>query len=145
MHLDHFKECNDVYGHETGDRILRHFARTATRAIREANLSARYGGEEFVVMLPETGQQSCMIVAERIRQAVERMVVPSGSDKPLPQVTVSLGVAIYPDHGHALEEVLLAADKALYESKRAGRNRTTLFVPPEEPAADAGIEQLNES
>ena len=145
MDLDHFKEFNDVYGHETGDRILRHFARTSTRAIREANLSARYGGEEFVVMLPETGQQSCMIVAERIRQAVERMVVPSGTEKPLPQVTVSLGIAIYPDHGHSLEEVLLAADKALYESKRAGRNRTTLFVPPDEPATAAGNEPSDES
>ena len=145
MDLDHFKECNDIYGHETGDRILRHFARTATRAIREANLAARYGGEEFVVMLPDTGQQSCMIVAERIRQAVERMVVPSGTEKPLPQVTVSLGVAIYPDHGHALEEVLLAADKALYESKRAGRNRTTYYVPPDEPPAETAAEKSDES
>ena len=85
-------------------------------------------------MLPETGQQSCMLVAERIRQAVERMVIPSGSDKPLPQVTVSLGIAIYPDHGQGLEDVLQAADKALYESKRAGRNRSTLYVPAEETA-----------
>ncbi len=135
MDLDRFKEFNDVYGHETGDRILRHFARTATRAIRETNLSARYGGEEFLVMLPETGQQSCMFVAERIRQAVERMTIPSGTEKPLPQVTVSLGVAIYPDHGQNLEDILQAADKALYESKRAGRNRCTLYVPQEEPAS----------
>ena len=132
MDLDHFKECNDVHGHEAGDRILRHFARTATRAIREANLAARYGGEEFVVMLPDTGQQSCMLVAERIRQAVERMVIPSGGDKPLPQVTVSLGIAIYPEHGQGLEDILQAADKALYESKRAGRNRTTIYVPADE-------------
>ncbi len=135
MDLDHFKEYNDVYGHETGDRILRHFARTASRAIREANLAARYGGEEFVVFLPETGSQSCLLVAERIRHAVERMVVPSGTDKPMPQVTVSLGIAIYPEHGQGLEEVLQAADRALYESKRAGRNRSTLYVPQEEPAA----------
>ncbi len=132
MDLDRFKEFNDVYGHETGDRILRHFARTATRAIRETNLSARYGGEEFVVMLPETGEQSCMFVAERIRQAVERMTIPSGTEKPLPQVTVSLGIAIYPNHGQTLEDVLQAADKALYESKRSGRNRSTLYVPPDE-------------
>lgn len=135
MDLDHFKEYNDVYGHETGDRILRHFARTASRAIREANLAARYGGEEFVVFLPETGSQSCLLVAERIRHAVERMVVPSGTEKPLPQVTVSLGIAIYPEHGQGLEEVLQAADRALYESKRAGRNRSTLYVPQEEPAS----------
>ena len=135
MDLDHFKEFNDIYGHEIGDRILRHFAKTASRAIREANLAARYGGEEFVVMLPETGAQSSLLVAERIRLAVERTVIPSGTEKPLPQLTVSLGIAIYPEHGQGLEDVLQAADKALYESKRAGRNRTTLYVPLEEPAS----------
>jgi len=135
MDLDHFKEFNDVYGHETGDRILRHFAKTASRAIREANLAARYGGEEFVAMLPETDAQSCLKVAERIRLAVEHSVIPSGTEKPLPQLTVSLGIAIYPEHGQGLEDVLQAADKALYESKRAGRNRTTLYVPLEEPAS----------
>lgn len=134
MDLDHFKEFNDIYGHETGDRILKHFAKTASRAIREANLAARYGGEEFVVMLPETGAQPCLLVAERIRLAVEHMVVPAGTEKPLPQLTVSLGIAIYPEHGQGLEDVLQAADKALYESKRAGRNRTTVYVPLEEPA-----------
>lgn len=61
-------------------------------------------------------------------------MVPSGTDKPLPQLTVSLGIAIYPEHGQGMEEVLQAADKALYESKRAGRNRTTVYVPLEEPA-----------
>ena len=70
------------------------------------------------------------MVAERIRHAVARMAVASGTDKMLPSVTVSLGVAVYPDHGKSLDEVLQAADKALYESKRAGRNRTTLYVPP---------------
>jgi diguanylate cyclase (GGDEF)-like protein len=85
-------------------------------------------------MLPETGAQPCLLVAERIRLAVERMIVPSGTDKPLPQVTVSLGIAIYPEHGQGLEDILQAADKALYESKRAGRNRSTVYVPQEEPA-----------
>jgi diguanylate cyclase (GGDEF)-like protein len=135
MDLDHFKEFNDIYGHETGDRILRHFAKTASRAIREANLAARYGGEEFVVVLPETGAQACLLVAERIRLAVERMVIPSGTEKPLPQLTVSVGIAVYPEHGQGLEEILQAADKALYESKRAGRNRTTLYAPQEEAAS----------
>ena len=76
-----------------------------------------------------------MLVAERIRHAVERMVIPSGTDKPMPQVTVSLGIAIYPEHGQGLEDLLQAADKALYESKRAGRNRSTMYVPQEEPAS----------
>jgi len=135
MDLDHFKEVNDVYGHEVGDRVLRQFAKTVTHALREANVAARFGGEEFVVVLPETLPQGCMLVAERIRKAVERMVVPSGTERPLPPLTVSLGIAVYPEHGQGLEELLQASDKALYESKRAGRNRTTLYVPQEEPAS----------
>jgi diguanylate cyclase (GGDEF)-like protein len=134
LDLDHFKNFNDVYGHEVGDRILRQFAKTVTSTMREANLAARFGGEEFVVLLPDTGPKACMLVAERVRQAVARMVVPSGSEKPLPQVTVSLGIAVFPEHGQSLEEVLQASDKALYESKHAGRNRTTLYAPQAGPA-----------
>jgi diguanylate cyclase (GGDEF)-like protein len=134
LDLDHFKEFNDLYGHEVGDRILRHFSKTVTRAMREANLAARYGGEEFIVVLPDTGTKGCHLVAERIRKAVEKMVVPSGTDKPLPKITVSLGIAVYPDHAKTFEELLQASDKALYESKRAGRNRTTLYVEQPEAA-----------
>jgi diguanylate cyclase (GGDEF)-like protein len=125
LDLDHFKSFNDVYGHEIGDRILRQFAKTVTASMRETNLAARYGGEEFVVILPDTSAKSCTLVAERIRKAVLTMVVPSNTEKPLPQLTVSIGVASFPEHGKTLEEVLQASDKALYESKRAGRNRVT--------------------
>jgi diguanylate cyclase (GGDEF)-like protein len=135
MDLDHFKSFNDIYGHEVGDRVLRQFAKTVVAAMRETNLAARYGGEEFVVMLPDTGPKACMLVAERIRQAVLRVVVPSGAERPLPQVTVSVGIAVFPEHGQSFEEILLASDKALYESKHAGRNRVTLYVPQEEPAS----------
>jgi diguanylate cyclase (GGDEF)-like protein len=134
MDLDHFKSFNDIYGHEVGDRILRHFAKTATQAMRETNLTARFGGEEFVVLLPDTGPEDCHMVAERIRKAVAHMTVPSGTDKPLPQITVSLGIAAYPNHGTTLDEVLQASDRALYDSKRAGRNRTTTYVEETEPA-----------
>ncbi len=135
MDLDLFKTFNDEYGHEVGDRILRQFAKTITQAMRETNLAARFGGEEFVVLLPDTGPQACLLVAERIRQTVARMVVPSGTDKPLPQVTVSLGIAVYPEHGRTLEELLQASDKALYESKHSGRNRSTLYVAELESAS----------
>jgi diguanylate cyclase (GGDEF)-like protein len=134
MDLDHFKSFNDLYGHEVGDRILRHFAKTVTHSMRETNLTARFGGEEFVVLLPDTGAAACHLVAERIRKAVAHMTVPSGTDKPLPQITVSLGVAVYPDHGTSLDELLQASDRALYESKRAGRNRTTIFAAETEAA-----------
>jgi diguanylate cyclase (GGDEF)-like protein len=135
LDLDHFKSFNDVYGHETGDCILRHFAKTVTESIRETNLMARYGGEEFIVVLPETSAKSCVLVAERIRKTVMTMVVPSNTENPLPQVTVSIGVAAFPEHGETLEEVIQAADRALYESKRCGRNRVTAAPAPDAAAA----------
>jgi diguanylate cyclase (GGDEF)-like protein len=131
LDLDHFKGFNDVYGHEIGDRILRHFAKTVTASMRETNLAARYGGEEFIVILPDTSAKSCLLVAERIRKAVMTMVVPSSAEKPLPQLTVSIGVAAFPEHGQTLEEIIQASDKALYESKRNGRNRVTAATAPE--------------
>lgn len=135
LDLDHFKDYNDTFGHEVGDRVLRQFSKTVTQAMRETNLAARYGGEEFVVLLPDTDAQAAMRVAERIRQAVEKMKVASATDKPLPPMTVSLGIAIYPEHGKTLDELLHASDKALYESKRAGRNRSTLHVDQTETAS----------
>lgn len=128
LDLDHFKSFNDQYGHEVGDRILKVFSRTITAATRETNIAARIGGEEFVVLLPDTDEGAAMLVAERIRAAVARMVIPLSSDKVTLNVTVSAGVAAFPAHGESLEEVLQAADKALYESKRNGRNRVTRYV-----------------
>ncbi len=128
LDLDHFKSINDVYGHEVGDRILQQFAKTVTQSMRETNLTARLGGEEFVILLPDTGANACQVVAERIRKAVGHMTMPRIEGNPVPQLTVSLGIAVYPEHGHSLEEMLHSSDRALYESKRAGRNRTTLFV-----------------
>jgi diguanylate cyclase (GGDEF)-like protein len=132
LDLDHFKNINDVHGHEVGDRILKQFAKTITQSMRETNLTARLGGEEFVVILPDTGAEACLVVAERIRMAVYHMAVPQVKEKPIPPVTVSLGIAVYPEHGGTLEEMLHAADRALYESKRAGRNRSTLYVAEKE-------------
>lgn len=128
LDLDHFKNINDIYGHEVGDRILKQFAKTITQSMRETNLTARLGGEEFVVVLPDTGAKACQVVAERIRNAVAHMNMPQVNEKPLPNITVSLGIAVYPEHGATLEEMLQASDRALYESKRAGRNRATLYV-----------------
>ena len=134
LDLDHFKQFNDTYGHATGDGVLRQFAKTVAESIRESNLFARYGGEEFVLVLSGASAESCALVAERIRAAVMAMVVPSDTETPLPQVTVSIGVAAFPEHGEALEDVIQAADQALYESKRAGRNRVTVA-----PARSPGI------
>jgi diguanylate cyclase (GGDEF)-like protein len=134
LDLDNFKSFNDVYGHELGDRILRHFAKTLTASMREANLAARYGGDEFIVILPDTSAKSCALVAERIRNAVMSMVVPFAAEKPLPPLTVSVGVAAFPELGQTLEEIIEAADKAMYESKRLGRNCVTVASIPEAAA-----------
>jgi diguanylate cyclase (GGDEF)-like protein len=131
LDLDHFKNINDAYGHEVGDRVLKQFAKTVTQSMRETNLTARLGGEEFVILLPDTGAKACRVVAERIRNAVARMSMPQVKDKQLPPITVSLGIAVYPEHGGSLEEMLQTSDRALYESKRAGRNRTTVYVEAE--------------
>ena len=132
LDLDHFKSVNDVFGHEVGDRVLKQFARTVTQSMRETNLTARLGGEEFIILLPDTGALACQVVAERIRSAVARMSMPQVKDQQVPPVTVSLGIAVYPEHGATLEELLQASDRALYESKRAGRNRITLYVEEKE-------------
>ncbi len=135
LDLDHFKEFNDAHGHEIGDSVLRYFAKTVSESIRETNLIARYGGEEFLVVLPDTSAKSCMLVAERIREAVMSMRVPSNTEKPIAAVTVSIGVAAFPEHGGTLEEVMQASDKALYESKRRGRNRVTVASALDSAAA----------
>jgi diguanylate cyclase (GGDEF)-like protein len=134
LDLDNFKNFNDVFGHEVGDRILRQFAKTLAATMREANLAARYGGDEFIVILPDTSAKSCALVVERIRQAVMSMVVPSTLEKPLPPLTVSAGVVAFPEHGHTLEEIVEAADKAMYESKRRGGNCVTVALIPEAAA-----------
>lgn len=134
MDLDQFKSMNDIYGrgHDVGDRILKQFAKTVTQSMRETNLTARFGGDEFVVLLPDTDAKDSQLVAERLRTSVARMAVPPVKDNPIPQITVSLGIAVYPDHGASLEEILQASDRALYESKRSGRNRATLYVEESE-------------
>ena len=124
--LDHFKRINDEYGHAMGDSVLRDFSRTVSAAVREANLFARYGGEEFILLLYRANSEACVLVGERIRNAVMAMEVPSNTENQLPQITVSIGVAVFAEHGDTLEKVIEAADKALYESKRAGRNRVTV-------------------
>jgi diguanylate cyclase (GGDEF)-like protein len=126
MDLDRFKEVNDTHGHAAGDAVLAAFARTVAGEIREVDLACRQGGEEFVVLLPETDLTAAGRLADRICTAVRELVVPlPDSDRSEPasiSVTVSIGVAVYPDHGGTGRAVLDAADDALYEAKAAGRD-----------------------
>lgn len=133
LDVDHFKRFNDTWGHEAGDRVLRHVAELIRVSLREVDLPARLGGEEFVAILPETALMPALEVAERLRRTIEgRPVIWNGRHL---SVTVSLGVAACPDSLRDPSEILAAADAALYRSKGAGRNRTTAAPPAREQGA----------
>jgi diguanylate cyclase (GGDEF)-like protein len=120
--VDFFKRVNDSMGHPAGDQLLRQLAQVLGTDLRQTDLLARYGGEEFGVLLPETTKSEALQVGERMRQAVEERLNAGGQTWPA-RVTVSIGVATFPEDGRDAEQVLLAADQALYLAKRQGRNR----------------------
>jgi two-component system cell cycle response regulator len=122
LDLDHFKQVNDSHGHARGDAVLRELAQRVQEQIREVDTFARYGGEEFVVVLPETTMDGATQLADRICHAVSREPFVTEGEEPL-DVTVSVGVAAFPDHGSSAATLMRSADKALYIAKNAGRNR----------------------
>ncbi|MBU2663002.1 diguanylate cyclase [Actinoplanes bogorensis] len=127
LDLDHFKDVNDTYGHAAGDAVLSEFARRIRVGLREVDVAFRQGGEEFVVLLPETDAYGGAIVAERLGAAVRgRPVIVEGESIP---ISVSIGVAVYPEHGENSPQVLSSADRALYAAKNAGRDTYRLAEP----------------
>lgn len=127
MDVDNFKKFNDQYGHQTGDACLKALAKVfAAEARRPADLAARYGGEEFVLLLPNTDEVGCAIVAERIREAVAALNQPHAQNPPTRRVTLSIGGATAwpnPDSLSNHPSLIAAADRALYAAKHAGRDR----------------------
>ena len=121
--IDHFKNLNDTYGHQTGDEVLKHVAAILRRAVRTHDLPARYGGEEFALVLPETDMEGAVAVAERIRRNIENEVIEYGGN--LIKKTASFGVAVFPECADDMDSLIKAADVALYYSKEHGRNRVT--------------------
>ncbi|MEW6337346.1 MAG: diguanylate cyclase [Acidobacteriota bacterium] len=130
--IDAFKAYNDALGHQRGDECLRQVASAiAEQAARPGDLAARYGGEEFVVLLPGTDESGAFAVADRLRAAVEGLGIRHPASPTGPLVTISAGVATRrPSHGHIAEELMAAADRALYRAKREGRNRVVAAVLP---------------
>ena len=123
--IDHFKLFNDQHGHEVGDQVLREVAQVLQSQTRGSDVAARYGGEEFTLVLADITEPLALARAERVRQAVEQLVLHS-SGKDVGSITISIGLSQFPRHGTTVEALLLAADKALYEAKNAGRNRVVV-------------------
>ena len=125
LDLDNFKHINDQAGHDAGDVALCMLADNLRAELRAVDTAARFGGDEFVIILPQANTEGAMIVAERLRKRIEQMEVPGFG-----QVTSSFGVATFPNHASSRDGLVVAADRALYDSKDGGRNRVT--------ATDAG-------
>ncbi len=120
--IDHFKDFNDTYGHDGGDTLLRYLGEFLKQNTRGEDIVCRYGGEEFVVVLPNTRHQSAVEKANELRIGISQLQVPHLGTQ-MRTCTISIGVATYPQSGHTADELLKAADDALYAAKRGGRNR----------------------
>jgi diguanylate cyclase (GGDEF)-like protein len=124
LDIDHFKNVNDTYGHQAGDTVLAEVAETAKSCLRGEDYLCRYGGEEFTVVMPETKTEEAHEVAERMRKLIEEHAFYGGNT--LINITISLGIAEYPENAIIKEKLIEKADEALYAAKNAGRNNTKI-------------------
>ncbi|HKZ81347.1 MAG TPA: sensor domain-containing diguanylate cyclase [Pyrinomonadaceae bacterium] len=138
LDLDNFKDINDRAGHEIGDLALRLLADSLRAELRAVDTAARYGGDEFIVILPQANTEGAMIVAERLRARIEQTEVPGFGP-----VTASFGLATFPAHASSRDTLVVAADRALYNSKHSGRNRVSM--PPDDNNEGAVDDSFPES
>jgi diguanylate cyclase (GGDEF)-like protein len=117
--LDHFKKVNDVHGHAKGDEVLASVGAAVAATVRESDFVGRYGGEEFVALLPDTSREGAAQLAEKLRTGIEALEIPDLDRR----LSASFGVAVLPGDAMTGEQLLRAADRALYAAKNAGRNR----------------------
>ncbi len=136
--IDNFKNLNDTFGHRAGDDAIRRLAKALRDGTRGIDLAARIGGEEFALILVETEQQGAMDVAERLRVAIKSIPLPEAG-----HITASFGVAECPSSAQTAQDLLEAADTALYNAKRAGRDRVVLKEPIKSNSATAGDVQAD--
>jgi two-component system, cell cycle response regulator len=123
MDIDHFKLVNDAHGHQVGDEVLVELTRRTMSTIRgQIDSLARYGGEEFIVVLPETPSDGAKVVADKILAVIRHRPFVEDADTGVP-LTVSIGVAAFPEDGSTADELVRAADLAMYRAKEAGRDR----------------------
>ena len=128
LDLDHFKRFNDAFGHDAGDTVLRSIAELFRQHFRGDDVICRYGGEEFAIILPESTAKDAAKRANLLRLQARKLRV-RHLDQTLEPVTLSIGVAAFPEHGSTPEELLQAADQCLYQSKSEGRDRVTIATP----------------
>jgi diguanylate cyclase (GGDEF)-like protein len=126
LDVDHFKNVNDIHGHQAGDEILSEFGAAFSRSLRDTDTAYRYGGEEFCVLLRETDGEAALVVAERLRAEIANRFAGNGGS---PMVTASLGVAAIPHDAIDAKTLIAAADRALYAAKAAGRNCVVRAIP----------------
>jgi diguanylate cyclase (GGDEF)-like protein len=124
LDIDHFKNVNDTYGHQTGDAVMRRLADCLCEAVRENDLVGRYGGEEFLILLPDSNARNGAQTAQRIRKMVQDLEIETSRENV--SVSVSIGVSSYPQYGRDANAVISAADAALYQAKSSGRNQVVL-------------------
>lgn len=130
--LDFFKKFNDANGHPAGDRLLQQIARIISENTRNVDVTARYGGEEFVIILPDSDSAASMVVAKRILASVASRIFEGQESQPGGRVTLSVGLAAYPEHTPDPDQLLEMADQALYQAKKLGRNQIVAAVPQDE-------------
>ncbi|TBR19858.1 sensor domain-containing diguanylate cyclase [bacterium] len=129
LDIDDFKIYNDMLGHQAGDRILKDLASLLKNQSRKMDHVCRYGGEEFAIILPSADTKEAMFIAERLRENIEKQAFLNQEILPQKTLTVSLGVATFPDNAMSTSELIKNADKALYEAKNTGKNKTCQFKP----------------
>jgi len=132
LDIDHFKVFNDTHGHLWGDAVLKQVAQTLEDSLRKADILARFGGEEFVVLLPEIDKAHGRQVAEKLRRAIESAAFPKAETQPLGRITVSLGLASFPEDAEGGSDLIHRADQGLYLAKSRGRNRVGVYQEAQE-------------
>jgi diguanylate cyclase (GGDEF)-like protein len=135
---DSLKAVNDLYGHYAGTMLIVAISETMRSELREEDMLARFGGDEFVAFLPDTSREKAFEIAERMRIKIAE--APLDYEGNILSITVSCGIACYPEHGQDLTQIMKMADKALYQSKRYGKNKCTIFEPTQaaQPASPKG-------
>ena len=127
LDIDNFKSYNDDFGHIHGNYVLSIVAAIVKKIVRSIDTVARFGGEEFCIILPGTTKENAVLMAERIRTEVDKVCVPEWSSAVSRKITISLGVASFPEDTEEQELLIKKADEAMYAAKKAGKNRVFAF------------------